>query len=305
MRRNHFLTNTVLVAIGLGTSVVLPGVCAETAKDPASKSPKATSSGGVSVSVFGTLTAVDGSYLYEYSVSCGKLNEAAVGMFGLQQVGPHSAVELPSGWMVIEGYQDAPKSLVWVAVGYDTTTDGDLDFLRNPPANAVPPGGSVSGFRFRSMNPGVFTRFVAQPYSVDIYESEDDFPVGPFTHHPSLWSGGNADATLAPSLEPATATVDSSEVRGAPVGRPDPNPMRDAVQLSINLTHRELVRVLIVDAAGRRVATPVNRWLDAGRASASWNGLDDRGARVAGGVYFAQMTVDGVKVGEHRIVFVR
>lgn len=304
MKRRLIGVCVVLAAAGLSASTLLSGVCAEPARGPQT-TPMGSASAPLSITVFSTVSGSPGGYLYEYSVYCGTSNESVVDMFGLRQVGPHYAVEMPQGWRVIEGHPDAPKSLSWVAVGYDESPDANLDFLVNPPENAIQPGQSVSGFRIWSTNPQVAVGIVAQYYSVDLYDSEDDFPTGPFMPHPSIWSGGNAYVTVAPSLNPATAGADSGLASEGPLGRPMPNPTRDAVQMNINLTRRGFVRVTIVDAAGRRVATPVSRWLEPGRVSAAWSGLNERGIRVAGGVYFVQMTLNGVKVGEHRVVLVR
>jgi flagellar hook assembly protein FlgD len=49
------------------------------------------------------------------------------------------------------------------------------------------------------------------------------------------------------------------------------------------------VNITVFDAAGRRVRTLVSEHRAAGSWSVSWNGTDDRGARVSSGVYFYRM----------------
>jgi flagellar hook assembly protein FlgD len=49
------------------------------------------------------------------------------------------------------------------------------------------------------------------------------------------------------------------------------------------------VNIAVFDVSGRRVRTLVNEHRNAGRFSAQWNGADDRGGRVASGVYFYRM----------------
>jgi flagellar hook assembly protein FlgD len=52
----------------------------------------------------------------------------------------------------------------------------------------------------------------------------------------------------------------------------------------------------VYGASGRRVATLVDRALEAGRHAASWRGVDEAGAPVASGVYFFRLTQNGESV---------
>ncbi len=47
--------------------------------------------------------------------------------------------------------------------------------------------------------------------------------------------------------------------------------------------------IVVFDVAGRRVRTLVDERRPAGVFSVAWNGEDDRGQRVASGVYFYRM----------------
>jgi hypothetical protein len=57
----------------------------------------------------------------------------------------------------------------------------------------------------------------------------------------------------------------------------------------------------VFDLQGRKVRTLVDQDAAPGEFNASWNGLDDRGARVVRGVYFARL-VSGAEVSERKIV---
>ncbi len=67
---------------------------------------------------------------------------------------------------------------------------------------------------------------------------------------------------------------------------PSPNPFRSSTSLSVDVpTVSEALRVDVYDLTGRRVVTLADGPRDAGRYAFSWDGNDDRGQRVAAGVY--------------------
>lgn len=75
-----------------------------------------------------------------------------------------------------------------------------------------------------------------------------------------------------------------------------PNPFSSRVSLSYSLTEREPVVLRIHDVAGRLVKVLVNEVEDSGEQEILWNGTDDKGVRVATGVYFARL-----QAGEQRV----
>jgi hypothetical protein len=52
----------------------------------------------------------------------------------------------------------------------------------------------------------------------------------------------------------------------------------------------EAVRVEVFDVTGRRVRRLVDGFVTPGTYRVSWTGSDERGSRVAAGVYFLRMT---------------
>lgn len=76
-----------------------------------------------------------------------------------------------------------------------------------------------------------------------------------------------------------------------------PNPVSGMTQLHYRIPagHDGPIRLDIVDVRGRLVRSLVAKGQKAGDYSASWEGRDESGARVANGVYFARM-----QAGEHR-----
>ena len=75
---------------------------------------------------------------------------------------------------------------------------------------------------------------------------------------------------------------------------PRPNPAHEEVWIDFHLKDETLVRLEVFDAQGRRVARLVDAVLPSGRHSASWSGVDLRGAAVSSGVYFYRMRAGAV-----------
>jgi hypothetical protein len=67
----------------------------------------------------------------------------------------------------------------------------------------------------------------------------------------------------------------------------EPNPSRDATWVSFELPRAQPVRLTILDALGRKVATVAQGVRGPGRHSVPWHGRDDRGRPCAAGVYYA------------------
>lgn len=86
------------------------------------------------------------------------------------------------------------------------------------------------------------------------------------------------------------------------VGRPaisvlsfaaSPNPSRGRFDFAINIPRPAPVRLEIYDVAGRRVARLLDGKVLTGRQSLVWNGKNQSGSTVSGGVYFARLSVGG------------
>ena len=95
----------------------------------------------------------------------------------------------------------------------------------------------------------------------------------------------------------STATA-SVELPGASTGLllapPHPNPSRGTTQIEFALPDASPATVLIYSADGRRVRELVRAELSSGPHTATWNGLDAGGRRVAAGVYFVRVEAAGI-----------
>lgn len=83
-----------------------------------------------------------------------------------------------------------------------------------------------------------------------------------------------------------------------------PNPFTSGMRAEFHLSGPRPVRMDVRDLLVRPVITLLDQALGHGVHSVDWNGRDERGARVAAGVYFLRLDVDG-DVQSRRIVRLR
>jgi hypothetical protein len=94
---------------------------------------------------------------------------------------------------------------------------------------------------------------------------------------------------------------------GAPqfaMGSAVPNPTRGLTSIHYSLGSTGPVSIGIFDVAGRRVRGFDTPNLAAGPAVQDWDGRDDRGTEVAGGVYFVRIRAQGWS-GETKVILLR
>jgi hypothetical protein len=113
-------------------------------------------------------------------------------------------------------------------------------------------------------------------------------------------SGGTSDV-LSVDWDAALTGVPPASPREIALSPPFPNPMRDAVTIRFVAAEPGPVEVAILDVSGRHIRTLEDEPREAGVGVLRWDGRDDRGTRVAPGVYLVQMRSTG-RVISRRIV---
>jgi hypothetical protein len=68
-----------------------------------------------------------------------------------------------------------------------------------------------------------------------------------------------------------------------------PNPFHPTTEIPFTVERAGHVTLAVYDVAGRRVRTLVDRTMEPGRHSVTWNGIDDNGRMAASGVYFYRL----------------
>jgi hypothetical protein len=81
-----------------------------------------------------------------------------------------------------------------------------------------------------------------------------------------------------------------------------PNPVNPTTTIAFDLAQPGPVQLRVFDVAGRLVRTLVTGRRAAGPHAVTWNGLDDRGARVASGLYFYALHAGGEVVTRRMVL---
>jgi hypothetical protein len=85
---------------------------------------------------------------------------------------------------------------------------------------------------------------------------------------------------------------------------PAPNPLRSGTTLRLALPRDTRVALAVLDAQGRRVRALRSGALPAGEHGIAWDGRDDEGRHVAGGIYLVRLACEGRTI-TRRIAVVR
>ncbi|NKB72225.1 MAG: T9SS type A sorting domain-containing protein [Candidatus Latescibacteria bacterium] len=103
-------------------------------------------------------------------------------------------------------------------------------------------------------------------------------------------------ATSAGVFAPAAATTAVEEGDSLPsrfaVEEIYPNPFNSGTTIRVDMPTDGRVRIVVFNAAGQRVKTVYEGFVEAGYFDAYWRGVDDSGASVATGVYFLRVITE-------------
>ncbi len=91
-------------------------------------------------------------------------------------------------------------------------------------------------------------------------------------------------------------------LRAPLLAAPAPNPFNPQTDLAFEIAEPGRARLVIHDAAGRRVRTLLDAELPAGLHTRAWDGRDDAGRRVSSGAYLVRLTVDGRAAPSRKVV---
>jgi uncharacterized repeat protein (TIGR01451 family) len=121
-----------------------------------------------------------------------------------------------------------------------------------------------------------------------------------------LFTLGNTD-TCFTHVECFPAGVDSeTEAVARPRIRQNrPNPFNPSTVIEFSTGKQALVSLRVYDAAGRLVSTLVDAPTEPGVHTVVWDGTNESGERVASGVYFYQLTVDGQDVAARKAIVLK
>jgi hypothetical protein len=115
------------------------------------------------------------------------------------------------------------------------------------------------------------------------------------------WCGADIGADVLAEETPADVPAGPAAVR---LDGCVPNPFRSLAEIGYTVIRSGPVRLEVFDLFGRKVATVVDDMQSAGSRAVPWNGVDDRGRRLAAGVYSFRLTA-GSRVSAGRITIVK
>lgn len=116
--------------------------------------------------------------------------------------------------------------------------------------------------------------------------------------------GGVGRGAAGPGVDPEAVEGTESLPTHLWLGAAVPNPSAGEVKFRLDLPAPAVVRLVIIDVAGRSVSESMERRA-AGRHTIAWDGGDRRGQLLHSGVYFARLEVDGQPIGTRRIAVIR
>ena len=246
-----------------------------------------------------TYDSVAHRYTYSYTVTNELTSPGALNEFVLKRVPRPLSMASPTHWGGGCPWLGDSTAAGWIVVDSDTgLPPNDTGNIYPSPFN-LPPGGTVSGFSLVSDKPPTTISFFAQAF--DTLES-GDYDVGP----PSVLEEGVTGTIVGPDITSVVGV--GGPGKGGPrveFRLPQPNPALGLVSLIFVLRDGAEVKLGVHDVSGRSIRLLVSGWRGAGVHSITWNGLDNSGRKVRPGVYFYELLLDGVPVGERRVVILQ
>jgi hypothetical protein len=134
--------------------------------------------------------------------------------------------------------------------------------------------------------------------------TDPDYDIGGIYYKiTALDHAGNESAPA--SCESSTGTDEAAIPRVFALHQNAPNPFNPETTIRYDVpAPGGKVNLTVYDVSGRIVRTLVDAAQTAGQHSVRWNGRNERGARVASGVYFCRMTAPGFE-GQRKLVLLR
>jgi hypothetical protein len=141
-----------------------------------------------------------------------------------------------------------------------------------------------------ALGPDFRTAFVqaALAQQVDIAPT-----VGELLGFPTPWATGRVMTDLLGEAGPVGVAPDAGGPR-LRFGAPAPNPTRDSVRLPLEVPRAGHLRVVVLDAQGRGVATLADGEVAAGPHALTWSGRTSGGRRLQPGAYFVRARLGGL-----------
>ena len=84
-----------------------------------------------------------------------------------------------------------------------------------------------------------------------------------------------------------------------------PNPFNPSTSLIVSINKRSEGRLTIFDLMGKEVRRLFEGTFDQGNTKIVWNGLDNQGSQVGGGIYVCQMLINGAHIKSQKMTLIK
>ena len=84
-----------------------------------------------------------------------------------------------------------------------------------------------------------------------------------------------------------------------------PNPFNPSTSLIVSINKRSEGSLTIYDLMGKEVRRLFEGTFDQGNTKIVWNGLDNQGSQISGGIYICQMLVNGAHVNSQKMTLIK
>ncbi len=248
-------------------------------------------------------------YTYSYTITNDSHSVSSLESFGLAPIEYASSITSPAHWSGFDRWESRIDAVVWSVTDNPASLPPDSLDTGNIPPNAycTPPGQQITGFTIVSRQPPGTVTWYAQ--GEDTLLSVEEEPYEEILTSDDGFFGlvSVQGTTTGPDISSPTgvAVKPDGTTRVARLFAPSPNPSGGNSIISFELAKEGRARLEVVDVQGRHVLTLGDGWRGAGKYSMEWKGVDDRGTRVAAGVYFVRLVIDDAVRASRRFVMVR
>jgi hypothetical protein len=108
---------------------------------------------------------------------------------------------------------------------------------------------------------------------------------------PAVWNGSILSCAPNPCL--VTAVPERPAASRTVMVRVSPNPFVSTTAIDVEISECTEARLEIFDSSGRLVRRILSGTVPAGRRVHNWDGLNERGVRIAAGVYYVRLAAAG------------
>jgi hypothetical protein len=243
---------------------------------------------------------VTGWWTYSYSVINEPSSQNALETFVLRPMWKPVQIVAPAHWMGSYGSEGDSAAVAWSVVDFGPDPQGwnGVQLYQGP--YHPTPGQTATGFKIVSRQPPANLTFYAQGFDTLQTGGEEDVASAP-----GVFEEGVTGTTIGPDVNTIVGDTADPTESGVRFLTPSPNPTSTTVSFAYYLPRPGEVILSVFDVRGRLVRILKQGRQQDGYHSTTWNGLTGDGRRVAAGVYFYRLVVDGKSAGERKVVIVR